>query len=318
MKKSKHKITTFAILFAIATAIIHIINKFISATASLKEMLDTTGRNYYTWRYGELYYKKRGKGSPILLVHDMQPGASGYEWRQVEKALAANHTVYTLDLLGCGRSDKPGITYTNFVYVQMICDFIKNVIGEKTDVIASGFSGSFIIMACRNEKESFNKIMLVNPSKLSSLKQMPAQKDKLLKCIIEIPVFGTLIYHMIVSRESLNDLFIENLFYNPFHIDKDMVDAYYEAAHKGGYYAKYVYASFASKLMNIDISSSLKVIDQSIFIIEGESESNGISIIKDYCELNPAIESTIIKKSKHFPHVENPDKFLEQVDIFFS
>lgn len=305
-------------LFAIATAIIHIINKFIAATASLKEMLDTAGKNYYTWRYGKLYYTKRGKGSPILLIHDMQPGASGYEWYLIEKDLAANHTVYTLDLLGCGRSDKPGITYTNFVYVQMICDFIKNVIGEKTDVITSGFSGSFAVMACRNEKALFNKIMLVNPPKLSSLKQMPTQKDKLLKYIIEIPVFGTLIYHMIVSRESFNDLFIENLYYNPFHVDEDMLDAYYEAAHKGGYYAKYVYSSFASKLMNIDISSSLKIIDHSIFIVEGEAEINGNSIIKDYCEINPAIESFVIRKTKHFPHVENPDKFLEQVDIFFS
>ena len=67
------------------------------------------------------------------------------------------------DRLGCGRSDKSSITYTNFVYVQMISDFIKKIIGQKTDVITSGFSGSFVTMACHNEKELFNKIMLVNP-----------------------------------------------------------------------------------------------------------------------------------------------------------
>ena len=56
------------------------------------------------------------------------------------------------------------MTYTNFVYVQVICDFIRNVIGEKTDVIASGFSGSFAVMACRNENALFNKLVLVNSS----------------------------------------------------------------------------------------------------------------------------------------------------------
>ena len=45
--------------------------------------------------------------------------------------LAENHAVYALDLLGCGRSEKPKITYTNYLYVQLISDFIKNVIHEK-------------------------------------------------------------------------------------------------------------------------------------------------------------------------------------------
>ena len=69
------------------------------------------------------------------------PGASGYEWNAVTKELATEHTVYTIDLLGCGRSEKPEITYTNFVFAQLLCDFAKNVIKEETDVIASGFPG---------------------------------------------------------------------------------------------------------------------------------------------------------------------------------
>ena len=163
MKKNKNRLTTFVVLFSSATAIIHIANKIIAASASLKEMLDSNRRNYYKWRFGEIFYTKKGSGSPVLLIHDMLPGACGYEWNRIEEELAMEHTVYTIDLLGCGRSEKPGMTYTNFVYVQVICDFIRNVIGEKTDVITSGFSGSFAVMACRNEKSLFNRLILVNP-----------------------------------------------------------------------------------------------------------------------------------------------------------
>ena len=80
MKKHKNKLATFVVLFAIATAVIHIINKIIAASAVLKEMLDTDRRNYYKWRFGEIYYTKKGKGSPVLLIHDLLPGSSGYEW----------------------------------------------------------------------------------------------------------------------------------------------------------------------------------------------------------------------------------------------
>lgn len=317
MKKHKHKILTLAALMTIATFIIHLSNRIIAAAAQLKEMLDVSSRNFYEWRFGKVYYTKKGKGTPILLIHDIFPGGSGYEWSRVEKHLSLEHTVYTVDLLGCGRSEKPGITYTNFLYVQMICDFIKNVIGEKTDVIANGFSGSFVTMACHNEKECFDKIMLINPPSLSMISQMPSKKDKLLKFFLEIPVFGTLVYHMIVSHESTSTLFIEKMYFNPFHVDEDMVDAYYEAAHKGGCYAKYLYASLASKYMNTNINHALKSIDNSIYIVQGEGEFNRESVSDDYRRMNPAIETSVIKGTKHFPHVEDSEHFLEQIGIFF-
>ena len=317
MKDSKHKILTLAALTTIAAGVIHVTNRVIVASSQLKEMLDFSDHNYYNWRFGKIYYTKRGNGSPILLIHDTMPGASGYEWSRIEKQLATEHTVYTLDLLGCGRSEKAGITYTNFLFVQIICDFIKNVIHEKTDVIASGFSCSFVTTAAAYDRDNINKIMFINPVSLNTLAQVPTQKDKLFKFLIELPVFGTLVYHIIVSRETISDFFLDNLYYNPFHVDNDILDAYYEAAHKGGYYAKYLYSSQSAKYMNINIKHALQSLDNSIYIVEGEDEPNGANIVEDYCKVNPAIESAVIPASKHFPHIENVENFLEQVGTFF-
>ena len=317
MNKHKHKIFTFAALMTTATVVVHFINRTIAATAQLKQLLGLADSRTFEWRFGNINYTKKGSGSPVLLIHDVMPGASGYEWNRIEDSLAADYTVYTIDLLGCGRSEKPGITYTNFVYVQMICDFIRKVIGQKTDVIASGLSGSFVVMACHNEKELFNKIMLVNPPSLTRLKQMPSRKDRLLKFALEIPVFGTLVYHMIISRENVNNMFIEKMYYNPFHVDNQMADAYYEAAHKGGYYTRFLYSSLAAKYININICHALKALDNSIYIVEGETEPNGKAVTDDYCASNPAIEVSVLKETKHLPHVEAPEAFLEQVKIFF-
>ena len=318
MKDSIHKILTLAALATIVAGIVHISNRVIVASSQLKEMLDFSNHNYYNWRFGKIYYTKKGSGSPLLLIHDTMPGGSGYEWSRVEDQLALEHTVYTIDLLGCGRSEKAGITYTNFLFVQIICDFIKNVIKEKTDIIASGFSCSFVTTAAAYDKENINKIMFINPVSLVSLSKTPTQKDKIFKFLVEIPVFGTLIYHIIVSRETISDLFLDNLYYNPFHADRDIMDAYYEAAHKGGYYAKYLYSSQSAKYMNINIRHALESLDNSIYIVEGEDEPNGNSIVDDYRRINPAIETAVISCSKHFPHIENAEGFLEQVGTFFA
>ena len=159
--------------------------------------------------------------------------------------------------------------------------------------------------------------MMVNPVSLSSLKQMPGKKEKLLRKFLEIPVFGTLVYHMVVSRNAVNNEFIENLAFDPFHPDRDLQDAYYEAAHRGGCYAKNVYANKASKFMNIDITRGLKEIDNSLYIVEGEAENNREAIIEAYQNVNPSVEAVTIMETKHFPHVEAPEQFLEQVGIFF-
>lgn len=316
--KNRHKLITIAALTAATTATLHFINKLVDATAQLKDMLDTSNHHFFDWRFGDIYYTKRGKGSPVLLVHDALPGSSGYEWSRIEKELALEHTVYTVDLLGCGRSEKPGITYTNFVYVQMLSDFIKKVIGTKTDVIASGFSCSFVVMACHSEKELFDRIMLVNPPSLRTLNEMPTKRHKLLKMLLSAPVFGTFLYHIAVSREETDNLFTEKMYYNPFHVNGDVLDAYYEAAHKGGAYAKNFYSSIMSKYMNINITHALKSLNNSVYIVEGDSEIGGGDIVADYLEANPAIEAATVKGTKHLPHIENPEGFLEQVGIFFT
>ena len=172
-------------------------------------------------------------------------------------------------------------------------------------------------MACHNEKELFNKIMLVNPPSLTRLKQLPSQRCQLLKLALEVPIFGTFIYHMVVSKENVKNLFIEKMYYNPFHVNTEMEDAYYEGAHKGGCYAKFLYSSMASRYLNINISHAIKSLDNSIYIVEGETEPNGNTITDEYCSANPAIEAVTIHGSKHVPHIEQPESFMEQLKIFF-
>ena len=66
--------------------------------------------------------------------------------------------VYTIDLLGCGRSEKLNMTYTNYLYVQLISDFIKSEIGHRVNVIATGEAASIPVMACANNPELFDPV----------------------------------------------------------------------------------------------------------------------------------------------------------------
>ena len=315
MKKNKHKLLTAGVLFTTAAGVIHIVNHTIFTTATLKDLLKSSANNYYDWRFGRIYYKKKGHGRPLLLIHDLTVSSSAYEWNKVIDKLAENHTVYALDLLGCGRSEKPKITYTNFLYVQLISDFIKNVIHEKTDIVASGFSGSFVLLACHNESELFGKLSLINPPSLSGLSKAPTKRNKLYKFILELPIFGTLIYNMKTCQSNIQLLLTEQYLYNPFLASAEIIDTYYEASHKGYGNARFLLSSIAGNYTNNNVTHALKDINNSIVIINGDAEAQREETKDSYLKCNPAIEYFNITKAKHLPQLENPDNLLEILNI---
>lgn len=316
MKKNKHKLLTTSILFALATGIIYVINRLVFATAVLKNLLKSSADNYYNWRFGKVYYKKKGHGSPVLLIHDLTVYSSAYEWNKVVNELAEAHTVYAIDLLGCGRSEKPRITYTNYLYVQLIADFIKNIIGEKTDVIASGYSGSFTVLASYTNPEFINKIVLINPPSLASLNKVPSKRSKLYKFILEFPIFGTLIYNIKTCQSNIQLLFTEKYLYNPFSVTPEMVDTYYEAAHKSLSNSKFLLSSLVAGYTNNNITHALREINQSVTILYCEGETDSEKIAESYTTYNPAIESCMLKHAKHLPQLEIPEKLLEILNIY--
>jgi hypothetical protein len=318
MKLSKYKILTAFTLIGMTILSTAAINKIISSIATNNELYKKKQNLRYNWRLGNISYSKSGKGKPILLIHDIIPSSSKYEWHKLENELTKSRTVYSINLLGCGDSEKPDITYTNFLYVQLISDFIKNVIGHRTDVITSGSSASVAIMACHNDDSLFNKIILINPNNLSSFNKTTNSFSKIYKFILDAPVIGTLIYNISQRKSCIHNDFKDNYFFNSYAIRDNDINFYHESAHIGGHSTKKLYTSMVCNYLGINITHALSQINNSITIIGGSDEYNIDSIISEYKEKNPSIESIKIKCCKHLPQLEAPVKLSNILYIYLS
>lgn len=314
----KNKLKTGAVLTCLSIGLLHIVNKCICTASTLNNMLFWGDGQTFHWRFGNIYYRKSGSGSPILLIHDLSPFSSSYEWHLLEEELAQKHTVYTLDLLGCGRSDKPNMTYTNYLYVQLITDFIQKVIGQKTDVAATGLSASFVVMACSTTPDLFSKLFLVNPESLGKLVSIPGKRSKIRKFLMEVPVIGTTVYHIMTRRENVEYLFTEKYFYNPFYVVSPMVHAYHEAAHRDDSHGKYLFSSISGNYVNINIAQALKHIDNSIVLLLGDHMEEAHEISAAYTQINPAIETVFLKNTKFLPQLESPQITSTNMSVFLE
>lgn len=314
--KLKSKLITAASLTSVTAASLTIINKMLSMSATSKELFSASQYNYYDWRLGKIAYRKSGSGNPILLVHDLNAMGSSYEWYKLIAYLNKSHTVYTVDLLGCGYSEKPDMTYTNYLYVQMLNDFIKNIIGHRTDIVSSGSSSSIAIMACLNDPELFNQLFLINPDNIEKTNQTPDKLTKLYKFLIDTPIIGTLIYNIAYSKKNIRNDFLNSYFSNPYAVRNRDINYYHESSHIGGYYAKKIYASMVGNFTNINIAKALGRINNSIIVFYGGDFKESRNTIKEYKKINPSIEEVRISKTKLLPHLELPGKFYENLDIY--
>lgn len=296
----------------------HIINRVFSYIATADDYLNKDSYKYYNWRFGKIAYKKKGNGSPILLVHNFNVCSSSDEWKNIEGELSKTNTVYSIDLLGCGCSDHPALTYTNFLYVQLITDFIKHVIGEKTDIIVSGDSSSFVLMASANDETIINRITMINPQNLISLAKVPTKRTKLIKHLLFTPVIGTFIYNMKINKRTISQDFKSSYYYDQNAVSEKDILTCFESLHKDRGHSKYLYACQKSRYTNANILFCLSKLNNSIFIIIGNGNPENTLSASQYQNQLPSIEIVGIDNTKQLPHVEKPDEFIEQIRILFS
>ena len=312
-----HKIGIAVGFGSAAIFTIHIINKIIFSTSVVNGATASSNKLNYKWKFGNISYTRTGKGKPILLIHDLKNTSSSYEWKEIIKNLSKSRTVYAIDLLGCGYSDKPNITYTAYLYVQLLNDFVTNVIGKRTDVAVTGDSCPLAIMACYNNSMIFDKLFLINPENIGKSTLIPNKKSNLFRILLNSPIIGTMIYNVCMSKRNIQLNFKNELFYDYSNISKDILTAYHENAHLYGSSAKFLYTSTKCRYTTASIGRAISEINNCIYIIASESEPNMDSTIEEYISINPAIEVAFIRNCKHLPQLEQPELLLAQFDIFF-
>ncbi|MCC8101258.1 MAG: alpha/beta hydrolase [Clostridiales bacterium] len=283
--------------------------------AGINQYIDSyvTKTNYhqklkcYNWEQGDIYYSVNGDGQPLLLIHDLSVFSSENDWTEVAKNLFKTSKVYTLDLIGCGKSDKPAITYTNYLYVQLIRDFIKNVIQEQTNIVASGRSCSFILMADSLNPGLISNVFMINPPTISSLKKQSDKHSKVIKTLFGLPIIGRTCYYIATNRTNTEYYLSEKCFYNPFHMKQYHVKAAYQASHGQKGKGKYLFASLEGNYLNVDITDALRNRTAKTVIIIGNQENGADEIIVSYERINKNIIIRTINNTKHLPQLEAPE-----------
>lgn len=269
----------------------------------------------FTWQDQEIWYAEQGSGPPLLLVHAPGVGGSSLEWAANVKGLSHGHTLYTLDLLGFGKSSKPLLHYTGGLYVQLLRDFWREVIGKPADLLASGPSCSFAVGAAAEEPDAFVRLVLVSPTGLRPLPHIPGRQDPSLFQRLISP-HGSALYERIASRPSLLYQLQTQLYYDQRLITADLVEQYYTAAHQGPG-CRYAPAAFLAGHLDWSIREVYAELHQPVLVVWGEQAvHNHAANLVDFLAANPGAVGRVFADARLLPHAEHSARFNQACGDF--
>ena len=291
-------------------------NALIGRSVQPLENLIGGEEGWFNWRGHRIAYTKRGAGPPVLLVHGIYATASSFEWRFNVDEFARQHTVFTIDLLGFGRSDRPAVRYSARLYLALIADFIAQVVGASAVIVASSLSAAYAIVLGARDPGRFPALVLIEPTGLVRLHKSPSAAGDVARYAVDSPVLGTAVFNAMVSRRSIRD-YLERHYVDGEIVTDELVDAHYATAHQPG--AKYAPSAFLSWHLNLDVRRALRRLLQPSLLVWGEQAvETPVEDVRGFRALRPEMDVAILDPAGSLPHDERPDDFNEIVTTFLT
>uniref|UniRef100_J3LG94 AB hydrolase-1 domain-containing protein n=2 Tax=Oryza brachyantha TaxID=4533 RepID=J3LG94_ORYBR len=131
-----------------------------SAQALERLPFKADGYNFWTWRGHRIHYVEQGAGQPIVLIHGF--GASAYHWRYNIPELAKKYKVYAIDLLGFGWSEKALVDYEATIWMEQVCDFLREVVKDPAVIVGNSLGGFTTLFAATEVPELVRGVVLLN------------------------------------------------------------------------------------------------------------------------------------------------------------
>ena len=261
----------------------------------------------FDWRGRRISFTKRGNGPPILLVHGIHAAAWSYEWHDNVDYLARTNTVYTVDLLGFGRSDRPAVRYSARLYISLISDFVDRVVGDPCVLVATSLSGAYAIVLGARDPQRFPAVALVSPTGLVRLNRTSGIAGEAGQLAVYAPIVGTAMFNALVSRRSIRS-YLEKTYADDSIVTDELVEIYYWTSHQRG--ARHAPAAFISGHLNIDVRQALRRLSQPALLIWGEEGTTPpVEESRSFRAIKPDIEMAVLSPAGDLPHDEQPDDF---------
>lgn len=273
----------------------------------------------WTWRGYDIFATEAGSGPLVILVHGVYAGASSYEFRKLFPLLARTHRVVAFDLLGCGLSDCPNLTYSAELFVEQIVDALGEFGTEPTTLIGSSLGGAFCIRATARANDRVANLVTICPTGLGGvLDKDPSGPQLAITALIKSPVAGEAFFNALASRPSIRWFLGFQSYADKASVTPEVLDHYVAVTHQPG--ARFVPAAFVGGSLNCNVARDLPFVSAPLLVLWG-NKSGVVSPVRNADEfVKLARDATLVTfaESALLPHEEEPEETARAIESFLA
>lgn len=263
-------------------------------------------RRSYEWRGHSVAYVVNGAGRPIVFIHSIHAAAWSSEWRFTVPAVAERYTTYAIDLLGFGASDRPPIHYTSELYLALIRDFLRDVVGKPCVLVGSSLGGTYALAIAAQTPTFSRAVCAVGPAGVSRLAEPGGTLSHYAERLLRSRFPGEAMFAALTSRAAIPG-FLKKVYARPEDMPPDAVEIFWLGAHAHG--ARYAPAAFIGMKLNFDLRPVLPQLERPFLLLWGErAGQTPIEEAMPIRALAPKARFAMLPGGD-LPHEERPDAF---------
>ncbi|OUL22483.1 alpha/beta fold hydrolase [Nostoc sp. 106C] len=258
---------------------------------------------------------------PLILLHGF--GASIGHWRHNLEVLAEHHTVYALDMLGFGASEKASVNYSIELWVEQVYEFWKAFIRQPV-VLVGNSNGSLISLAAAaaHPEMVLGIVMMSLPDPSLEQEAIPALLRPILmpiittiKKIVASPVVLKPVFH-VVRQPSILRRWANLAYANPGAITDELIEILAGPPQDRG--SARAFSALFKAAMGVNFSPSVKTVLPTLTIpmllIWGQKDRFIPPVLaKQFAQYNEKLQLLNLEDVGHCPHDESPEQVNQAI-----
>ena len=262
-------------------------------------------------------YEVIGQGPPVVMVHGIGGGSSVFQYRLNAPAVAAaGHRVYTLDLLGFGRSSRPAQRTTQDDLVAQVTSFLEDVVGERAVLVANGLSAAHAIRIAAERPELVSGLALIAPTGYRSLNRPQDASRERTFDVLANPVVSELATAFLID-ESSQRFFLLDAYASRDSLTDEVLAVYDRNLRLEG--ARWIVFSFISGSLDQDVSELWPATTQPALLVWGTAGGfSSFEDAEDFALARPDARLLLLRDAALLPNEERSEAFNDALLRFLA